>query len=149
VLWSGAPLGTAAPRYLQVTLGQGAHMVVTATTRSGAVLLLEWSNFRAPLPIGLDKHLSQTLLEEPGPMPVNALLLVSSGAADSNPPEWLLAWEPQMVLLSVGMGDRRARPAAEVLEAIEGYTLLCTDQNGWVLLSTNGEQMWVEVERRS
>jgi uncharacterized protein YraI len=33
------------------------------------------------------------------------------------------------------------------LEAVQGYTLLCTDRNGWIEVSTDGEQMWVEVER--
>ena len=28
-----------------------------------------------------------------------------------------------------------------------GYTLLRTDRNGWIQLSTDGEQLWVEVER--
>jgi competence protein ComEC len=165
-LWAGAPLGTAAARDLQVALGQaaipihsaeagqaldlgqGAHMVVMATTRSGAVLLLEWRNFRALLPIGLDKDLCQSLLEEPGPMPVNALLLAGSGAAELNPPAWLQAWEPQLMLLSVGSGDRRARPAPEMMQAVEGYNLLRTDKNGWVHLSTDGQQMWVEGEKK-
>jgi competence protein ComEC len=166
VLWAGAPLGTAAARNLQTALGQaaipihaaeagqvldlgrGARLQVLATNRSGAVLLLEWRNFRALLPIGLDEDLCQSLLEEPGPMPVTALLLASSGAADLNPPEWLQAWNPQLVLLSVGSGDRRARPAPEVLQVVEGYNLLRTDQNGWVHLSTDGGKMWVEVKRR-
>jgi beta-lactamase superfamily II metal-dependent hydrolase len=121
---------------------------VLAANRSGAVLLLEWRNFRALLPIGLDEDLCQSLLEDPGPLPVNALLLASSGAADLSPPEWLQAWGPQVVLLSVGSGDRRARPAPEVLNAVQGYTLLRSDQNGWVHLSTDGEQHWVEVERK-
>jgi hypothetical protein len=34
------------------------------------------------------------------------------------------------------------------LHAVEGYTLLRTDQNGWVQIITDGEQMWVEVERK-
>jgi hypothetical protein len=97
---------------------------------------LEWRNFRTSLPVGLDEDLCQSLLEEPGLLPVNALLLASSGAADLNPPEWLPAWGPQVVLLSVGSGDRRARPASETLAAVEGYTLLRTD----------GERIWVEVE---
>jgi hypothetical protein len=45
-------------------------------------------------------------------------------------------------------GDRRARPAPEVLQALPDYTLLRRDQNGWVELTSDGEQMWVEVERR-
>jgi beta-lactamase superfamily II metal-dependent hydrolase len=122
--------------------------VVPATNRSGAVMLLEWRNFRTLLPIGLDKDLCQSLLEKPGPIPVNALLLAGSGAADLNPPEWLQAWEPQLVILSVAYGDRRARPAPEVLSTLEGYTLLRSDRNGWIELITNGEQMWVEVEKK-
>jgi beta-lactamase superfamily II metal-dependent hydrolase len=165
-LWAGAPLGTAAARNLQTApgqaaipiytaeegqaldLGQGARFEVLGANRSGAVLLLEWRNFRALLPIGLDEDLCQALPEEHGPMPVTALLLASSGAADSNPPEWLQAWDPQVVLLSVASGDRRARPAPEVVETLQGYTLLRTDQNGWVELTTDGEQLWVEVEKR-
>ncbi len=113
-----------------------------------AVLLLEWDSFRLLLPIGLDEDLSQSLLEEPGPMPVTTLLLSGSGAADSDPPEWLQAWNPQLVLLSVGSGDRRARPAPQVMEADDGYLLLRTDQNGWLHLSTDGERMRVEVGKK-
>jgi competence protein ComEC len=165
-LWAGAPMGTAAARDLQVALGQAAIPIHTAeagqaldlgqdarlqvlgASRSGAVLLLEWLNFRLLLPIGLDDDLGQSLLEESGPMPVNALLLSGSGAADLTPPEWLQAWEPQLVLLSVASGDRRARPAPEVLNTTQGYPLLRTDQDGWVHLSTDGEKLWVEVEKR-
>jgi competence protein ComEC len=165
VLWAGAPLGTAAARDLQAALGQaaisvhtaesgqildlgqGAHLEVLAAQRSGAILLLEWRSFRTLLPIGLDEDLCQSLLEEPGPLPVNALLLAGSGAAELNPPEWLQAWEPQLALLSVGTGDRRARPDPQVLEAVQGYTLLRTDRNGWVELTTDGERLWVEVEK--
>ncbi len=62
-------------------LGQGAHLQALVTTRGGAVLLLEWHNFRTLLPISLDEDLCQSLLEEPEPMTVAALLLVNSGAA--------------------------------------------------------------------
>jgi beta-lactamase superfamily II metal-dependent hydrolase len=79
---------------------------------------------------------------------VNALLPAGSGAAELNPPDWLQAWEPQVVLFSVAPGDRRARPAPEVLQAVQGYTLLRTDQNGWVELTTDGEKRWVVVERK-
>ena len=47
-----------------------------------------------------------------------------------------------------GAGDREGLPSPETLEALEGYTLLRTDRNGWIELTTDGEQMWVEVERR-
>jgi hypothetical protein len=34
------------------------------------------------------------------------------------------------------------------LEALAGRDLLRTDRNGWVEVETDGEQLWVEVERR-
>jgi beta-lactamase superfamily II metal-dependent hydrolase len=52
-----------------------------------------------------------------------------------------------VVLLSVAAGDTQGRPDPQVLEAVQGRTLLRTDQNGWIELTTDGEQMWVEVER--
>ncbi len=55
---------------------------------------------------------------------------------------------PQVVLLSVAAGDREGRPDPETLEAVDGYTLLRTDQNGWIELTTDGDRLWVEVERR-
>jgi hypothetical protein len=100
-----------------LNLGQGARLQMLAANRSGAVLLLKWRNFRNLLPIGLDEDLCQSLLEEPSPLPVNALLLAGGGAAGLNPPEWLKAWGLQVALLSVASSDRHAQPASKVLEA--------------------------------
>jgi hypothetical protein len=35
-----------------------------------------------------------------------------------------------------------------MLQAVQDYTFLRMDKNGWIELSTDGEKMWVEVERR-
>ena len=51
-----------------------------------------------------------------------------------------------MVLLSAGADDPRSQPDPETLLALEGYTLLRTDRNGWIEVITDGEMMWVEVE---
>ena len=40
---------------------------------------------------------------------------------------------------------RQGLPSPETLEAVEGYTLLRTDLNGWIELTTDGEQIWVQV----
>jgi hypothetical protein len=53
-----------------------------------------------------------------------------------------------VILLSAAPEDREGRPDEEASQAPKGYPLLCTDQNGWIELSRDGEQMWVEVERR-
>jgi beta-lactamase superfamily II metal-dependent hydrolase len=43
--------------------------------------------------------------------------------------------------------DPEGLPSPETLQAVDDYQLLRTDQNGWIELSTDGEQLWVEEER--
>ncbi len=134
-------------------LGQGARLQVLAVTPRGGVLLLEWGNFRALLPLGVNQDVLSDLAgrssnRNPWVGPVTALLLAESGYAPANPPEWLQRWQPQVALLSVDAGDRSGRPDPEVLETLGGIPLLRTDRQGWIELSTDGEQMWVEVEKR-
>ncbi len=129
-------------------LGAGARLTVLATSPRGAVLLVEWGGFRALLPIGMNFDSLAELENGAAVGPVTALLLADSGYAPVNPPEWIANLHPQVAILSVASGDPDGLPDAEVLEAVEGYTLLRTDQNGWITVSTDGEQMWVEVEKK-
>jgi len=161
ILWSGPPLGSMSARTLlqkagdqgipiyqaeggqSLDLGSGARLDVLAVTARGSVLLIEWDSFRVLIPIGLDfENMESTDLG-----PVTALLLAESGYAPLNPREWIEQLNPQVLLLSVAAGDANGLPDPETLEAVEGYSLLRTDQNGWVELSTDGKQMWVEVEK--
>jgi beta-lactamase superfamily II metal-dependent hydrolase len=77
--------------------------------------------------------------------PVTALLLADSGYAPLNPPEWLTALHPQVVVLSVAAGDPDGLPDQAVLDNLAGITLLRTDRDGWIELSTDGVGLWVEV----
>jgi beta-lactamase superfamily II metal-dependent hydrolase len=166
VLWAGARAGTPSSRQLQqlladldiplipaqtgqtLDLGEVAKLEVLASGERGAVLLLEWKSFRALLPIRLDFDSLEALQGDRRLVTVTALLLADSGYAPLNPPEWISRWNPQVVLLIVGAGDREGRPDPETTQALEGYTVLRTDRNGWIELSTDGSQLWVEVERR-
>jgi competence protein ComEC len=166
VLWAGPPAGGYSARQLQkslagqripiitaqkgqaLDLGEGARLEVLATGLRGAVLLVEWGRFRLLLPVGLDFESMQTLMKDKNQGPVTALLLAEGGYAPLNTAEWIERWHPQAALLSVAAGDPDGLPNPQVLEAVKGYSLLRTDRMGWVRLSTDGEQMWVEVERQ-
>jgi beta-lactamase superfamily II metal-dependent hydrolase len=166
VLWAGEQAGSPSARQLQqlladsntpiilaqagqtLDLGSGAELNLLAVGKRGAVLLLEWGSFRLLLPIGLDFDSMEKLQEDHRLVPVTALLLADSGYAPLNPPEWISRWQSQVVLLSVGAGDKLGRPDPETLQALDRYTLLRTDRNGWIELSTDGKQMWVELERK-
>ncbi|HEY5731439.1 MAG TPA: ComEC/Rec2 family competence protein [Anaerolineales bacterium] len=128
-------------------IGNGATLTVLTTGPRGAVLLLEYQNFRALLPIGMSFEALDELKYGDSAGPVTVLLLADSGYAASNPEEWVLNLNPEVVVLSVSAADENGMPDGEVLETVKDYSLLRTDQNGWIEVSTNGTQMWVNVER--
>lgn len=123
-------------------LGEGALLRVLKVGEKDAVLFLDWGNFRALLPLGMDEVMLREMLADPTFPLATALLLAEGGAAALNPPEWIAKLQPQVVLLS------SAAPDSQTLEALQGYMLLRTDRNGWIEITTDGEQMWVEVERK-
>jgi hypothetical protein len=79
--------------------------------------------------------------------PLSALLLAEDGHAPLNPPEWIANLRPQVILLNVAPDDREGGPSTKTLEAVKGSTLLRTDRNEWIELTTDGKQKLVEVER--
>ena len=129
-------------------LGQEARLRVLCTNRRGAIILLEWGNFRALLPLGITFEDLESLKMGLEIAPVTALLLAESGYAPANPAQWVENLSPQVILLSVASGDEEGRPSEETLAAIEGYNILRTDQNGWIHLTTDGQRLWIEAERR-
>ncbi len=129
-------------------LGDGSHLEVLSVTPRGAVLLVEWQGFRALLPVGLDFNSLEELDQGRKIGPVTALLLADSGYAQNNQPTWIKELRPQVVLLDVAAGDPNGLPDPAVLGELNGITLLRTDRNGWIMLSTDGERLWVEVEKQ-
>jgi competence protein ComEC len=164
VLWSGLPAASRAGSWLEETLvelkvpvsqaerghrlelGDGVWLDVLAAGPRGAALLLTYGHFRMLMPIGatLEDLESWRMGADLGP--ISALLLADSGHRASSPAAFLQALHPELVLLSVASGDRDGLPHAEVLDILAGYPLLRTDQDGWIQLSTDGDQLWVEVE---
>jgi beta-lactamase superfamily II metal-dependent hydrolase len=111
------------------------------------VLLLEWQGFRALLPIGMNFDTMTELEQGEKIGTVTTLLLADSGFASLNPPEWIASLHPQLAILSVAAGDPDGLPAQSVLDELSGITLLRTDQNGWIEISTDGATMHVKVEK--
>ena len=130
-------------------LGDGATLRVLTVGPRGAVLLVEWKNFRTLLPIGMSFEALDELRNGADVGPVSVLSLADAGYAASNPPEWIANLNPELVLLSVSAADENGMPDSEVLESIKDYQLLRTDQNGWIEITSDGDRMWVNVERKS
>lgn len=165
VLWTGPTGATRAARQVQeglagrsipvvtaqsggsLDLGEGAVLKVLSANERGAVLLLEWGNFRALLPLGVDATTLDSLTSDRSLPPISALFLAGSGYAPLNPPELIRNLQPQLILLSVAPGDRRNRPDPETLQAIQDFPLLRTDHNGWIDVTSDGKQAWVQVDQ--
>ncbi|MBI4762667.1 MAG: ComEC/Rec2 family competence protein [Chloroflexi bacterium] len=128
-------------------LGDGATLTALTTGPRGAVLLLEYHNFRAMLPIGMSFDALDELGYGEDLGGVSVLLLADSGYAPSNPEDWIVNLNPALVVLSVAAADPNGLPDSDTLEAVKDYAILRTDQNGWIEISTDGVQMWVNVER--
>jgi len=141
------PVTSAEPEQV-LDLGEGATMKVLTIGPRGAILLLEWNNFRALLPIGMSFEALDQLKEGASIGPVSMLALADSGYAPSNPPEWIANLNPELVVLSVSAADENGMPDTEVMNTIKDYDLLRTDQNGWIEVTTDGSKMWVNVERK-
>ena len=131
----------------RIDLGGGAFIEVIATGEHGSVLKLVNGRWQALLAPGADPQLVTALVARGDLSEVPVLLLPDGGFAGVNPPGWLEALKPQLALVSVEAGNRRGLPSPVVLDALAGTTVLRTDVNGWIRVSTDGQSMWTEVER--
>jgi len=165
VLWAGLPSTSREADHLRASLtdlgititnaqpgqsldlGGGASLRVLTAGSRGAILLLEWDQFQGVLPLGVSDGDLEKIELGSDLKQVPVLLLADSGYTPTNPQEWLENLKPQLALLSVAPDDRDGLPDGEVLDALAGATLLRTDQNGWVHITTDGQQMWVEAEK--
>jgi beta-lactamase superfamily II metal-dependent hydrolase len=78
---------------------------------------------------------------------VDALLLAGAGDPALNPANWLEHLDPGVVLLSLDAANSAGLPDSEVLDALDGRTILRTDRDGWIRLTTDGQQMWLQSAR--
>lgn len=141
------PVTYARPGYALDLDGGGRLEVLTVTPR-GAVLLVTWGEFRALLPIGLNYDALEQLDYGEKIGPLDVLLLADSGYAPLNRRDWIGNLAPQVFILSVAADDRSGLPSQKVLALTEGWTLLRTDRNGWIEVTTDGGDFSLEVQRK-
>jgi beta-lactamase superfamily II metal-dependent hydrolase len=132
---------------MSLDLGMNAWMRLVSVGSSGAMLELEFGRARILLCPGADPAMIDSVLTDALIGAVDAVLLAEGGYEGVNPPEWLEALDPILVLISVEAGNPDGLPSVRVLRELEGRTILRTDQHGWIELITDGERLWVEVER--
>lgn len=133
----------------ELDLGDGAILHVLNVNSRGAVLQLEWNEFRALLPVGINFAAQEELNYGKDIKSTSLLLIADSGYAPINTFEWINNLKPQLVVISVAAGDADGLPHQETLDAIEDYPVLRTDYNGWIEVITDGTEMWTVVEKQT
>ncbi|MCK4489273.1 MAG: ComEC/Rec2 family competence protein, partial [Anaerolineales bacterium] len=128
-------------------LGDGAKITVLAESRRGGTLLVEYIHFRAIFPFGITEEYREEMRMGRDLGEVTLLLLADSGYQSSNPSLWIRNLNPQSFLLSVGIKDSQGLPDRGLIDRLAGYSLLRTDQHGSIQITTDGVQMWVQVEK--
>jgi hypothetical protein len=108
--------------------GEGAELRVLGHNENGTALLLEYGSLRVLIPGGVS---------------VGELLKQDQAFQPS-----LLALSGRDLKETGEFGWRQLEPLAVVAtQSGEGENWLNMDQVGWVQLVSDGEQMWLEVER--
>ena len=133
----------------RLELGDGAFIEVQSVSPRGSVLLVQWKDFRALLPVGMSADTLESLEYGNVIGPVDVLLLADSGFFATTNVDWVQNLNPQLIVLSVAAGDPDGLPSPEALDAAGGYNLLRTDRSGWIQVTTDGSAMQVEAEREA
>jgi hypothetical protein len=120
----------------ELDLGGGVHLQVLVASADGAALLVQYGRFSALLPGGItpDALSAVDLTLPPDVLVLGAKDAVQPGAVD------LTDWSQFQPGLVVWQGDPR-------LQQSDGPAWLNLAEHGWAVITSDGQKMWIEVER--
>jgi competence protein ComEC len=142
-----------------VDLGRGAQLEIlgppkdplTGTSadsnNNSLVLKLTWGSVSFLLTGDLEAAGEEDLLEGRADLRATVLKVAHHGSAYATTQEFLDAVDPDLSVISVGAGNDFGHPAPSTLERLDDTILYRTDEQGDVTFSTDGERLWVSVER--
>jgi beta-lactamase superfamily II metal-dependent hydrolase len=125
----------------------GLRVKILAVNPRGGTLLIQYGNFQALFPFGLNPDDRQDWDQGRELGEISVYYLADNGYQSSNPSDWISNLRPELLLLSVGLKDSRGLPDRGLMDSLGGYSLLRTDLNGCISLTTDGEKLWIYVDR--
>jgi competence protein ComEC len=89
------------------------------------------------------------MLQVGDPVASFVLKVAHHGAGSGTSDQFLAAVTPRMAVISVGQDNDFGHPASDVLERLDasGVSILRTDRQGNIELTTDGDRLWVRTER--
>ena len=125
--------------------GDGSQIEILTVNNNGMVLLLTWYDFFALLPMDMDFDNLDDLKDIPNLTNISVYLLPDSGYSPLSPPEWINRLSPNLAILSGSASDSDGFPYFDTMSILESTPTFRTDQCGWIEVTTDGHQMWVEI----
>jgi len=128
-------------------LGGGASLEVLEVSEHGCLLLARNGQASFMLAPGADPDALHAVLKDSPLLPVTAYVAAGSGHPAVNPPEWLEALSPRIVILAGDPTVAAGNAALPQYAAAHAARLLDTLTYGWIRLETDGERLWIWTER--
>jgi len=154
---------TVAQMGLQIELGEGAVIklvnprtpFLTGTEpgidNSGIVLELSVGNISFLLTADIGQEAEHDLINHRAVHQSTVLKVAHHGSDTSTTAEFLDVVSPRLAVISVGNDNSFGHPSAEVMERLTGKlvaeNIYRTDEHGTIEFITDGEKLWVKVEK--
>lgn len=135
---------------LRIELGEGAVLDVLGPDAPDAPLTLRlvWGEVSI-LFSELDEADEKRLLAEGWTVESDVLRVARQGSARATGDRFLAAVNPSLAVIPVGRGNHYGHPASEVMERLAGIgaRVLRSDQQGTIVINTDGRRWWVQAGR--
>lgn len=120
------------------------------SNNNSVVVRLVWKEASVLLTGDLEAEGEQLLLGSGQPLNANVLKVGHHGSAGASTPQFLSAVSPGLAVISVGVDNDFGHPDQAVLEHLAhqgNLTILRTDEQGTIEITTDGFRFWVRTER--
>jgi competence protein ComEC len=113
------------------------------------VLHLRLGRISFLLPGDIEEPVERNLVLSHTPLAATVLKSPHHGSKTSSTEMFLDEVNPQVVVISVGEDNQFGHPSPEVLDryAERGSSVFRTDEHGTIEFSTDGQRLWVQMER--
>jgi len=119
---------------------------------NGVVLRLSLGRASFLLAADIGQEAEFALIEQRADLVSSVLKVAHHGSYTSTTPEFLAVANPQVAVISVGEDNLFGHPSREVVERLEeklgSENIFRTDEQGTIEFTTDGERLWVWVERK-
>ncbi len=117
-----------------------------ADNQNSLVAKLVYGDFSVLLTGDAGAAAEQTLLAQGAPVQSTVLKVGHHGSKSSSSAAFIQAVAAPLAAIQVGP-NRYGHPDTEVLDRLAGSTILRTDEEGRIEISSDGREMWVETEK--